>query len=312
MSNVLSQGTLVQLNVSIWSARARLQASDLPDNANIPPESLVTLGSKRLYRKDLLRPFGKFKARALTLLDRTGMRFLGGWLIRDDLVAGLEQELAAIASEFTTEVTQFTMTYGSEVSQWLDQYPAWRHILVNVVPDVTNIGKKFHFDWQSYKVQPATDHSKQHADTVVDAAIQDITKAASSLFEETFKDKNTVTPKAWRPVRTLIGKLDSMSYIDGRVDAIRLKLVDALARVEGSHNDAAAVSRFKAVLASMTHNDVVEAELGGAAATEGDELDALLAGAQAMLDDVKVRVDAAEQRAKEFAHVEELDSGGLW
>lgn len=309
-SYVLSQGTLVQLNVSIWSARARMSYDDLPINANVPPESLATLGSKRLFDPVKMRPFGKFKARALTLLDRTGMRFLGGWLIRDDLVKGLEQELAAIRNEFYAARSQFTLSYGSEVSQWLDQYPAWRHILVNVVPDAANIGKKFGFDWQSYKVQPATDHSRQHADTVVDAAILDITKAASSLFEETFKDKDTVTPKAWRPVRTFLGKLDALAYIDGRVDALRLKLTDALNTVEGHHTEAAAVSRFKAVLASMTHNDVVEAELGAAAAEpEGDELDALLADAGNFLASIQVRKDAAEQEAMQE---ETFDSGGLW
>ena len=76
----LKQLTAIRLDVNIWSARRKLTATDLA-TPDLPPESLASLGSKKVCNPEDLRVFATLKARAIALLDRHGVRFLGGWVI---------------------------------------------------------------------------------------------------------------------------------------------------------------------------------------------------------------------------------------
>jgi hypothetical protein len=74
---VLKQLTAIRLDVNIWSARKKLTPADF-GTSNLPPESIASLGSKKVCNPEDLRVFGALKARAVALLDRHGVRFLGG------------------------------------------------------------------------------------------------------------------------------------------------------------------------------------------------------------------------------------------
>jgi ABC-type phosphonate transport system ATPase subunit len=77
---VLDHLVVVHLDIAIWTARKKLAATDL-GGAELPPEDLASLGSKRICNPEDLRTFGTLKARAVSLLDRNGVRFLNGWAI---------------------------------------------------------------------------------------------------------------------------------------------------------------------------------------------------------------------------------------
>ena len=90
---VLKQLTALRLDVSIWSARKKLTPADF-GTLELPPEKLASLGSKRVCNPEDLRIFATLKSRAITLLDRHGVRFLGGWAIPETssrpVIAALE------------------------------------------------------------------------------------------------------------------------------------------------------------------------------------------------------------------------------
>lgn len=74
---VLKQLTALRLDVNIWSARKKLTPADF-GTLDLPPEKLASLGSKKVCNPEDLRVFATLKARAISLLDRHGIRFLGG------------------------------------------------------------------------------------------------------------------------------------------------------------------------------------------------------------------------------------------
>ena len=68
--------------MSISGRQAGNYAADL-GNPNLHPDELASLGSKRVCNPEELMIFKTLKARATSLLERTGIRFLNGWAIAD-------------------------------------------------------------------------------------------------------------------------------------------------------------------------------------------------------------------------------------
>ena len=63
---VLDQLVVVNLDIHIWSARRKLMPLDL-GNAELPPEDLASLGSKRICNPEELKHFTTLKARVVSL-----------------------------------------------------------------------------------------------------------------------------------------------------------------------------------------------------------------------------------------------------
>ena len=96
---VLDHLVVVQLDIHIWTARKKLASADL-GGAELPPEDLASLGSKRVCNPEDLRAFGMLKARAVNALERSGIRFLNGWAVPEARMDAIGIELAAIRDEF--------------------------------------------------------------------------------------------------------------------------------------------------------------------------------------------------------------------
>jgi hypothetical protein len=65
---VLDRLVAVNLDVRIWSGRKKLTAEDLSLGADVPPEDLVSLGSKRVCDPDAIKVFHRITcpARSIT------------------------------------------------------------------------------------------------------------------------------------------------------------------------------------------------------------------------------------------------------
>ena len=96
---VLDSLLALHLEVNIWTARKKLSPEDFA-GATLPPEDLASLGSKRICDPEDLRIFGTLKSRAVSLLDRHGVRFLGGWAIPLDQAEWTVSELEQILHDF--------------------------------------------------------------------------------------------------------------------------------------------------------------------------------------------------------------------
>ena len=80
---VLDNLLALNLNVNLWSARKKMVLEDF-GGAELPPEDLASLGSKRIADPNSLKVFSTLKARAFNYLDRHGIRFMSGWAIPED------------------------------------------------------------------------------------------------------------------------------------------------------------------------------------------------------------------------------------
>ena len=144
----------LKLDISIWTGKARLTPEDIPDAVvDMPPEALATLGSKRIFDPQALRPFNTAKTRAFRTCDQYGVRCMGVWLVDNGVLNNLTAELDKLRGEFEYSVGTFISTYEDGASNWLQQFPAWEGIIRAALPDSTAIGKKFAFRYYVLKVQ---------------------------------------------------------------------------------------------------------------------------------------------------------------
>jgi hypothetical protein len=120
---VLDRLVAVNLDVRIWSGRRKLTAKDLSLGNDVPPEDLVSLGSKRVCDPEPIKAFHRLKKQAERVCLSGGMRFLGGYAIADERTETVAAELDALGETFAQEHASFVAGYGQAIEDWIALHP---------------------------------------------------------------------------------------------------------------------------------------------------------------------------------------------
>lgn len=206
----------LKLDISIWTGKARLTPEDIPDAVgDLPPETLATLGSKRIFDPQALRPFNTAKTRAFRVCDQYGVRCMGGWLVDNGVLGNLTVELDKLRGEFEYGVGTFISTYEEGASNWLRQFPEWEGIIRAALPDSTAIGKKFAFRYYVLKVQTGNHDAQDATSEAPSTAAATIAAEMARIREQVFGDDRTtpVTSKTFSCLDTLADRCDNMSFV---------------------------------------------------------------------------------------------------
>ncbi|QJB56547.1 DUF3150 domain-containing protein [Pseudodesulfovibrio sp. zrk46] len=218
---VLDNLIALNLDVNIWTARKKLTPADF-GGAELPPEELASLGSKKICDPKELRIFGTLKARAVNLLDRTGVRFLGGWGIPEEKADEIVAELTTIRADFLNAKAQFLSRYDEAVKDWIVQHPGWESLIGTSSVSADYVRSRIDFKWQFFKLVPPTDnvvgHGLQHeVSELGDTLFDEVAKAASDTWKRCFEGKDKVTHKALSPLRSIHNKLAGLTFVEPRV-----------------------------------------------------------------------------------------------
>jgi Protein of unknown function (DUF3150). len=209
---ILDNLLALNLNVSLWSARRKMSQEDL-GSAELPPEDLASLGSKRIADPENLKVFGTLKARAFNYLDRHGVRFMSGWAIPEEKAGEIVQELLSIRTEFQKEKEAFLAGYDQNVQAWIEKHHQWGEIIRNSLVGPEYVRARMDFRWQLYKVAPLEQHTDNTA--VLEAGLaeevqglgctlfDEVAKSADDIWRRVYHGKTEVTHKALSPLRTL-------------------------------------------------------------------------------------------------------------
>lgn len=223
---VLDSLLALNLDISLWSARKKLQAEDF-GGATLPPEDLASLGSKKIADPESLRIFSTLKSRAFSMLDRHGVRFLGGWAIPEAKADVIIHELMSIRDLFLEEKERFLSGYDESIRAWVEKHDAWGDIIRNSTVSSDYVRSRIDFRWQLYKVAPVM----QHADNAVvleaglaeevtnlgNTLFAEIAKEAADIWKRVYDGKTEVTHKALSPLRTLHSKLVGLAFVEPHV-----------------------------------------------------------------------------------------------
>ncbi len=234
---VLKQLTAIRLDVAIWTARRKLSAADF-GNSGLPPEKLASLGSKRVCNPEDLRIFAALKARAVALLERTGVRFLGGWAIPEAQTSTVVRELSRIGIAFEDAKAAFLARYDEAIRQWIADNPGWESLIAGSTVGVDTVRSRLAFGWQVFQVAPPRAKGKAAAfssalttevNGLAGTLFDEIAKSATETWRKSYEGKAEVSQKALSPLRGLRGKLTGLSFVEPRVmpvaDLIQAALV---------------------------------------------------------------------------------------
>ena len=242
---ILDNLLALNLNVSLWSARRKMSQEDL-GGAELPPEDLASLGSKRIADPENLKVFGTLKARAFNYLDRNGVRFMSGWAIPEEKAGEIVQELLNIRTEFQKEKEAFLADYDQNVQAWIEKHHQWGEIIRNSLVGPEYVRARMDFRWQLYKVAPLEQHTDNTA--VLEAGLaeevqglggtlfDEVAKSADDIWRRVYHGKTEVTHKALSPLRTLHAKLTGLSFIEPHVAPVADIVQAALLRMPKKGN----------------------------------------------------------------------------
>jgi hypothetical protein len=237
---VLKSILAVNLDVNIWSARRKLQPGDFV-HSELPPEKLASLGSKRICSPAELKVFGTLKARAVSLLDKSGVRFLGGWAIPETTAAEIVKGLDLIAEEFKHAKDKFMKNYDQAVQNWIKENPGWEKIIATSVVNADYVASRIAFNWQVFKVVNPAGRKKALLETGLQSEISnlggtlfdEIAKVAREAFNKSFVGKSVITRKALSPLKGIQQKLHDLSFIEPKVAPVVSLIENAIARIPG-------------------------------------------------------------------------------
>ena len=242
---ILDYLVALNLNVSLWSARRKMSQEDL-GGAELPPEDLASLGSKRIADPENLKVFGTLKARAFNYLDRNGVRFMSGWAIPEEKAGEIVQELLNIRTEFQKEKEAFLADYDQNVQAWIEKHHQWGEIIRNSLVGPEYVRARMDFRWQLYKVAPLEQHTDNTA--VLEAGLaeevqglggtlfDEVAKSAGDIWRRVYHGKTEVTHKALSPLRTLHTKLTGLSFVEPHVAPVADIVQAALQRMPKKGN----------------------------------------------------------------------------
>ena len=219
---VLDHLLVVNLDIHIWTARKKLVPLDL-GGAELPPEDLASLGSKRVCNPEDLRSFTTLKARAVSVLERSGIRFLSGWAVPDTRIDDIMRELAVIRDEFNVAKESFLQRYEQSVRDWIARHPQWGNIIAGSTVSEEYVRSRLDFRWQVFQVaQPEAvdrnmDNLKEDIDRLGGTLFDEIAKAAGEAWHRCYAGKTEITRKALSPLKAMYDKLMGLTFVEPRV-----------------------------------------------------------------------------------------------
>ena len=234
---VLDHLLVVNLDIHVWTARKKLSAPDLGD-ADLPPGDLASLGSKRVCNPKEIQTFNTLKARAVALLDRHGVRFLGGWAVPQQAIDEICMELTAIRDDFNQAKDEFLRRYQQVVDEWIAKHPKWAGIIENSVETEDYVRSRLGFRWQVFQVQtPAQTGSVYQGELDSDISdlgltlFEEVAQAASLAWKRCYSGKSEITRKALSPLKGIEQKLLGLTFMEPRVAPVAELIATAIQEI---------------------------------------------------------------------------------
>src|SRR5882672_10941349 len=150
--SMLNDVVVVSLEIHIWSGRKKLRPEDLTATGTLPPEALVSLGSKKIFDPATLKPFAEDKREAEYECLSKGIRFLKGFAIPKMEIKSSIERLNRIQARFESHRESFLTTFDDEKGRWKLQYPSYERLIESEFLSKQAVAAKLSFGYQVFCV----------------------------------------------------------------------------------------------------------------------------------------------------------------
>lgn len=238
--DILENTTAISLEVTQWGGRKKLQSDDLRGNVVVPPDTLASLGSKKIYDPKELSKFNTLKAQAEKVLRNNGVgRTIARscWVVPNHLAKDVIDELRAIKVEFDSALTTFLANYDAKLEEWLSENDEWRGIIENALMSKNEVRERISFGWHAFSfgstsIPGVNDELEGKLTGLTGQLFSEIAQKAKDSFDKSFLDedsnyKDKVLPKALGPLSVMRNKLHGFSVCS----ALVMPIVEDIDRV---------------------------------------------------------------------------------
>ena len=223
---IFDKSVCVLLDIRLWSGSKKLKDEDFK-GIELPPEELVSLGTKRIHNREALKPLQAVRTKAVTALESIAVSLYGGkvWLLPEDRIDDLQTTLEALSREFEAEKERFLLEFHSCQQAWLNKNEQWASILMPYLETPETVEKKMAFTWRTFRISPAQNDGLEGtvAEDMTCALLKEVSVLAAEAYE-TLKDRDRATPKNLNRLDRLASKLRGMAFVDPGVKLIEREL----------------------------------------------------------------------------------------
>ena len=228
---IIDQIVLINLSISLWTGKKRLIEDDFKvDKSGIPPKTIASLGQIAGFDSDKLTTLSSFKKAAERACQKAGFKFMGGYAIPQDKIQGVVNELEDLSVKFYETKDLLIDEYNDDFEKWVTSEPEWEDVLRRAAIPVERPMKQIHYNYQVYKVTPASISNvqvnkryDQEMDQIGDRVFEDISKKAGEIWKTlngedgSGKQKTKVSHKIMTSVNHIMDKMHTLKFIDGRI-----------------------------------------------------------------------------------------------
>lgn len=231
VNKVLESLILVSLSeIHGISGRKKLKREDFGEGVDLPPDVIVSLGSKKVIDPKLLNPFTQYKTKAHTLCSAVGIRFLGGYAVPADRVNDLISTLNDVKTEFYIYKNVFLQ---SDFDSWIDRCEEkYRKILRDGASvDIEYMDSQIQFGFTAIHITPYGNSVIQDGIAgQIKSLTDEVFDEVSGLVDGFLKNlnQNAFTQHTINPLRRTAEKLASLGFISDSVNKLALYMSDVL------------------------------------------------------------------------------------
>ncbi len=222
---VLNKTVCIMLACTLWTGRRRLHAEDLGDLASgLPPEDVASMGSLKLCDPAALRELANIKRRAERACEAVAVKFLGGYATDEANLEQIAATLTELKKKFDSAAQRVVDGLGNMIDEWVRDHPEWEEAIRRCPPDVDRIAKRLQFDFQVFRIAPASDDAAVASEGLQRAVggltgqlYHEVAVLARTALKRSFEGKARVGQRAIRVIRVAADKLGALSYLDGSI-----------------------------------------------------------------------------------------------
>lgn len=249
----LDQTVWVHINYRSWQGKKTLTRAEVNKFAtnDIPPEDLITPGSKAIADPEKLKAISSLGKKIHRECEKVCLKAFGAYGTSIEASEALLVKLQDYKDQHQQLVSDYLDSYDQSNDDWVAEHPQWSDWLKHSMLARKDIENRFKFDVQAYKISSGgesallNDGLQKEQSGLLGTLLREIEKMAENAWETSFLNKEKTSQKALRPINTILNKLETLSYIDGKVSVIvrRVKAVlDAMPKtgfIEGADLSAA-------------------------------------------------------------------------
>lgn len=232
----------VSLDIHLWSGRKRLRKENLlaknPELADLPPESLATLGSIKIADPDDLAPFLKYKREAEKLLKLNGLPLLGTVGIPEGKLDNVYKGLLEIKQKFDDHAQRLYRDFDVRIKDWRQRIDnqQWDHLITDI-PTPEYVAGRLAFGFHLCRVSPpsgdefsqANKHYSKQVTGLKGELFDEAAEEAKTLMEKYLMGKDAhgavrrrekITQKTLGPLKRIGDKFKSFSFLDHTVEPL--------------------------------------------------------------------------------------------